>query len=103
MHICMRSFTQKNTRDINFSSVCLHKHKNRPSKKKEIKIINRERKFLIYAHNNHSVMGILTLHSQNRLGRRIFDACMQREKFLPYFYVKILHQKNVITFFLNGI
>lgn len=43
-------------------------------------------------------MGILTLHSQNRLGS-ILDACMQREKCLPYFYVKILHQKNVITFF----
>lgn len=62
--------------------------------RKEIKIINRERKFLIYAHNNHSVMGILTLHSQNRLGRSILDACMQREKCLPYFYVKILQPKS---------
>lgn len=98
----MHSFTQKNRRDINFFSVCIHKHKNRPSKKKveKYKIINRERKFLIYAHNNHSVMGILTLHSQNRLAS-ILDVCS--EKIFTLFLCKNFTSKKCNYFFLNGI
>lgn len=73
-----------------------------PLKKKaeKYKIINRERKFLIYAHNNHSVMGILTLHSQNRLAS-ILDVCS--EKMFTLFLCKNFTSKKCNYFFLNGI
>ena len=80
-------------------SVCIHKYKNRPSKKsKNIKLlIEREKIFNICTQKSFSNGHFNVTLSKSTCK---YPWCMYvARKCLPYFYVKILHQKNVITFF----